>query len=285
MFKKTDKPPVPLLSPVRSTLRDTLCWSWIEVEPHDKHGKNVCVDYLLKSEDSSRESDQRWQVEGWLLACYNLTIVFPGRQLTNFPHCFWVFRLSGVEGSRVLAVLATYQPSQTPHAFRKKQYSRTLKFLIKKLDFLFVIYPSFKGQTIGFSILQTNPTISRTIFLSSRLSLSSWLTSGHQIHFSLSSLVLDLHHPNPHLSIFNATAMTVSIRVFTAAYSGAGHQLSFWDTSISITFIRNLHFWSWTVSISIFTAPYSGVRASAVRLGRNIRSTEQGAGAGPKQYK
>jgi hypothetical protein len=25
MFKKTDKPPIPLLSPVRSTLRGTLC--------------------------------------------------------------------------------------------------------------------------------------------------------------------------------------------------------------------------------------------------------------------
>ena len=116
-------------------------------------------------------------------------------------------------------------------------------------------------------------------------SITEYQAHHKTIPFSLSFLVLDLHHPNPHLSIFNATAMTVSIRVFTAAYSGAGHQLSFWDTSISITFIRNLHFWSWTVSISIFTAPYSGVRASAVLLGRNIRSTEQGAGAGPKQYK
>ena len=118
--QKLDKPPIPLLSPVRSTLRDTLCWSWIEVESHDKHGKNVCVDYLMKWGDWSREGDQRWQVGGWLLACYPLTIVFPGRQLTNLPHCFLVFRLSGVECWRVFNVLATYQPSSPIHAVGKK---------------------------------------------------------------------------------------------------------------------------------------------------------------------
>jgi len=173
-----------------------LWWSGIEVEKAIGDEKW----------DWSRESDQRWQVGGWLLACYPLTIVFPGRQLTNLPHCFWVFRLSGVEGWRVFNVLATYQPSSPIHAFGKKQYSRTRQFLIKKLHFLIVIYLSFQSQTTVFSILQTNPTISRTIF-------SHHLPHCH--HDSLPGIksipiFIPGFRPSPSeslLSIFNATAI------------------------------------------------------------------------------
>ena len=48
------------------------------------------------------------------------------------------------------------------------------------------------------------------------VSITEYQAHHKTIPFSFSFLVLVLHHPNLHLSIFNATAMIVAIRVFTA---------------------------------------------------------------------
>jgi len=140
--QKLDKPPIPLLSPVRSTLRDTLCWSWIEVESHDKHGKNVCVDYLMKWGDWSREGDQRWQKGGWLLASFPLTIVFPGRQPPNLRTVFWRFALAA---SKVGAFVMFWRPTNLPQLLTLSEKNNIrghvnfwLKSYIFKLSFIFL---------------------------------------------------------------------------------------------------------------------------------------------------
>ena len=168
MFKKTDKPPIPLLSPVRSTLRDTLSWSWTEVEPRDKNVKSVCVDSLMKSEDWSPEGDQRWRVGGWLSSSFLLTIVFPGRQPPNRPHCFLAFRLSGVGGWRVCNILAPANCLNHPTLSEKNNIRGHANFWLKRYIFSLSFISLFKAKQLFFSILQTNPTISRTIFFHHR---------------------------------------------------------------------------------------------------------------------
>jgi hypothetical protein len=59
--QKQDKPPVPLLSPVRCTIKVTLWWCWTEVEPNETNGQNVTGDYLMKW-DRNRKTNWGWEL-------------------------------------------------------------------------------------------------------------------------------------------------------------------------------------------------------------------------------
>ena len=149
MFKKTDKPPVPLLSPVRSTLRDTLRWSWTEVEPRDKNGKNVCVDYLMKWDWShKRNEDDEWEVGGWLVTFKPLYF-----QDANVPTSRTVFLRFASAAREVGAFLLSWRPTNRlnhPTLSEKNNIQGHSNFWLKSLTFYLSFIFLLKAKQLVF---------------------------------------------------------------------------------------------------------------------------------------